>query len=154
MPILTALYSIFLHVDNMQMGSCGRPQGRLLPMKVRLSILCDSFHSGLMAGLDLCSWIVGGVLNKYTYQPGVEGWTSNSLGCTDIWWQFIYLGSIWNVFHSKTRQLPIYSLLAFGFWAVSLYFVVSMWWLFFSHYLASDSWGKKSFKLLKLMFLS
>lgn len=94
MPILTALYFIFLHVDNMQMRSYGRPQGLLLLMKVRLSILCDSFHSGLMAGLDLCTRTVRGVLNKYPYQLGAEGRTSNSLGCTDIWWQFIHLYSI------------------------------------------------------------
>lgn len=54
----------------------------------------------------LDSW--GGCLNKYPYQPGVGGYTSNSLGCTDIWWQFLYLYSIWNVFHSKVGQLILY----------------------------------------------
>lgn len=55
------------------MRSYSMHQGLLLPMKVRLPILCDSFHSGLMAGLDLCTWTAGGVLNKYPYQPGVKG---------------------------------------------------------------------------------
>lgn len=44
-------------------------------------------------------------------------------------------------------QLPTHSLLAFVFWAVPLYFVASMWWPFFSHYLASESPGKKKFKI-------
>lgn len=69
MPILPALYFIFLQVDNMQMRSYSTHQGLLLPMKVRFPILCDSFHSGVMAGLDLCTWTAGGVLNKYPYQP-------------------------------------------------------------------------------------
>lgn len=44
-----------------------------------------------MEELDFCTWTVGGeMLDKHTYQPGVGGCTSNSLGCTDIWWQFIY----------------------------------------------------------------
>lgn len=133
MPVLTALYLFFffLHVDNMQMRSYGRPQGLLLHMKVRLSILCVSFHPfpGLMAGLDFCTQAVGGWLNKYLYQPRVESWTSSSLGCTDIWWQFIYLYSIWNLFHSKMGQLPIYGLFAYVFQAVLFY---SIFWLLYS----------------------
>lgn len=136
----------------MQMRSYGRPQGLLLHIKVRLSILCVSFHSGLMAGLDFCTQAVGGWLNKYLYQPGVESWTSSSLGCTDIWWQFIYLYSIWNLFHSKMGQLPIYGLFAYVFQAVLFYFVASIRWPFFSRCLASDSPGG-SLKLVKLIYL-
>lgn len=142
----------------MQMRSYSMHQGLLLPMKVRFPILCDSFHSGLMAGLDLCTWTAGGVLNKYPYQPGVKGWTSNSLGCTDIWWQFIYSYGIWNLFHRKMGgrggaitypQSACVCILGCstvfcGFYVVAILLPLSCFWL---------PGGKKSLKLLKLMFL-
>lgn len=88
---------------------------------------------GFLFGVTLSTWdwwqgsiyVPGqlvGVLNKNLYQSGEKGWTSNSLGCADIWWLFIYLCTIWNAFCSSMGQLSIYSLLAVVFWAVPLYF--------------------------------
>lgn len=44
----------------------------LFPVKVRLCVLCDSFHSGLSAGLDLCTQTAAEALNEYLYN--LECW--------------------------------------------------------------------------------
>lgn len=73
------------------------------------SIVCGFFSiQDLWKGWICVPGQLEGMLNKYPYQPGVGGCTSNSLGCTDIWWQFIYLYSIWISFHSKVGQLISY----------------------------------------------
>lgn len=74
-PTLTPLLFFFFHVDNVQMRSIVRD---FVPFRI-----CS--RAGYVYRDSRA------VLKKYPYQPGVGGCTSNSLGCTDIWWQFIYL---------------------------------------------------------------